>query len=65
MWQKLLIGVALVLVIEGIMPALNPHGFRKAMLMAAQLDERLLRVWGVVSMIVGAILIYWLTGSAA
>jgi len=64
MWQQLLIGLGLVLVIEGILPALNPHGFRQAMLMVAQLDERALRVFGVVSMVVGAVLIYWLTGAA-
>lgn len=62
MWQHLLIGLGLVLVIEGILPALNPRRFRQAMLMAAQLDERVLRIWGVVSMALGALLIYWLTG---
>ncbi|HKK04353.1 MAG TPA: DUF2065 domain-containing protein [Gammaproteobacteria bacterium] len=64
MWQQLLIGLGLVLVIEGILPALNPRGFRQAMLMVAQLDERALRIFGVVSMAVGAVLIYWLTGAA-
>ncbi|MEJ2507928.1 MAG: DUF2065 domain-containing protein [Gammaproteobacteria bacterium] len=64
MWQQLLIGLGLVLVIEGILPALNPRGFRQAMLMVAQLDERALRIFGVASMAVGAVLIYWLTGAA-
>jgi len=64
MWQQLLIGLGLVLVIEGILPALNPRGFRQVMLMAAQMDERAVRGLGVVSMAVGAVLIYWLTGAA-
>lgn len=55
------IALALVLVIEGIIPALAPGAFRRAMLLMARTDDRTLRVSGLGSMIVGAILLYLLT----
>lgn len=60
MWHELLIAGALVLVIEGLLPALNPKGYRQVMQAASQLDEKTVRITGLASMIVGAILIYFL-----
>lgn len=50
--------VALVLVIEGILPFLNPSGWRRMMVMAAQLDDATLRAIGLTSMILGVVLLY-------
>lgn len=58
MWHDLLVALALVLVIEGILPFLNPAGWRDMMLKAAQMDDRSLRLVGLVSMIIGVILLY-------
>lgn len=58
MWQDLLAALALLLVLEGIMPFLNPAQFRKTLLSAAQLRDRSLRVIGLVSMIGGVVLLY-------
>lgn len=55
------IALALVLVIEGLLPALAPTLFRRAMLSMAQTDARTLRLSGLASMIIGAILLYLLT----
>ncbi len=58
MWVDLLTALALVCVIEGIMPFLNPAGLRKVMLLAAQLDDMSLRIAGLSSMIMGILLLY-------
>ncbi len=59
-WVDLGAALALVLVIEGLLPLLSPRGFREAMLAAVQLDDRVLRVLGLVSMATGALLLYWI-----
>jgi uncharacterized protein YjeT (DUF2065 family) len=58
MWQQLLIALALVLIIEGILPFLNPRGMRNVMKSMAELDDKSLRISGLVSMIIGLILLY-------
>lgn len=58
MWQDLFTAIALVLVIEGIMPFLNPAGFRNTMAMIAQMDNKVLRIIGVASMTAGVVLLY-------
>jgi uncharacterized protein YjeT (DUF2065 family) len=55
--------LALMIIIEGIMPFIAPARFRETMLRLAQLDERRLRVLGLLSLIVGLIglqLAHWL-----
>jgi uncharacterized protein YjeT (DUF2065 family) len=58
MWHDLLAALALVLVIEGVMPFLSPDGWRRMMLSVSQLDDRALRTAGLVSMLTGAGLLY-------
>lgn len=58
MWIDLLSALALLLVIEGILPFLNPAGMRKTMRMLSEMDDKTLRVTGFFTMIAGAILLY-------
>ena len=58
MWTEILTALALVLVIEGIMPFLNPAAMRRMMVMVAQMDDKSLRVVGLTSMISGVLLLY-------
>ena len=58
MWNDLLIAIALVMVIEGILPFINPKGWRSMMLAVSQLDDRTLRVTGLVSMVLGVAMLY-------
>ncbi|MFT7460654.1 MAG: hypothetical protein ACI909_003342 [Planctomycetota bacterium] len=58
MWSELFTALALVLVLEGIMPFINPDGLRKMFAMALQLDDKTLRFIGLSSMIAGLILLY-------
>lgn len=62
MWQELVVAIALVLVIEGITPALSPASFRRGLLMIAQMEDRVLRRIGLVAMAAGALLIYLIKG---
>ncbi|MDZ7802541.1 DUF2065 domain-containing protein [Thiohalophilus sp.] len=54
--------IALVLVIEGITPALSPTSFRRGLLMVAQMSDRVLRRIGLAAMLGGALLIYLVKG---
>lgn len=56
-WQELWVALALVLVIEGILPFLSPSGLRKAYAQMIQMDDRILRLYGLVSMVAGAVLL--------
>ncbi len=58
MWQELLVAIALVLVIEGILPFLSPNGMRRAWLSMAAMDNRSLRITGLLSMAIGVLLLY-------
>ncbi len=58
MWQQLLVALALVLIIEGIMPFLSPRGMKQLMQTMSQMDDRSIRVSGFISMMLGLILLY-------
>ena len=57
-WSYLLTGLALVLVIEGLMPFANPGGFRRYLLTLAQQPDGSLRTAGLISMLIGVGLLY-------
>lgn len=57
-WKDLFSALALVMVIEGLMPFANPEGSRRAMLTIAQMPARTLRTIGLVSIIGGLGLLY-------
>lgn len=58
MWHDLFTALALVLVIEGMLPFLTPNGWRRAMMSAATMSDQALRVAGLVSMVAGVVLLY-------
>lgn len=58
MWHDLWVAMALMLVIEGIWPFLSPDGMRRMLLMAAQQENRALRIGGLISMLCGLGLLY-------
>ena len=59
LWTDLLSAVALVLVLEGILPFANPRGFKRRLEQVAGLDDRHLRGVGLAVMIGGALLLYF------
>ena len=58
MWHDLAIALCLVFIIEGIMPFINPGGWRKMVFNVARLDDRSMRIMGLVSMLIGLGLLY-------
>lgn len=57
-WQDFLAAFALMLVFEGILPFLNPQRFRNMLKMLDEIDDRLVRRIGLVSMLAGLGLLY-------
>ena len=58
MWDDVVRAIALVLVIEGMLPFLSPDGWRQAMIQAGQLSDKTLRIIGFASMIAGVLVLY-------
>jgi uncharacterized protein len=58
MWNELWIAVALMLVIEGIVPFLSPDTVRRMIVTMAQMDDRSMRIAGLLSMLAGLGLLY-------
>ena len=58
MWEDIIRAIALVLVIEGILPFLSPDGWRQAMLQAGRLSDKTLRGVGLSSMLIGVLILY-------
>lgn len=58
MWETLLAAVALMLVLEGIIPFLYPGKWRNLVARLAQISDGQLRVMGLVSMLIGVALLY-------
>ncbi|MEQ8496127.1 MAG: DUF2065 domain-containing protein [Gammaproteobacteria bacterium] len=58
MLTDLFAAIALMLVLEGISPFLSPARFREALQSAARLDDRVLRLLGLASMVAGVAILY-------
>lgn len=58
-WSDLLSALALVLIIEGLMPFANPGWMKRMMLSLAQMEDGPLRGAGLVSMVVGLVMLYF------
>lgn len=60
MWLDLAKAFCLVLVIEGIMPFVAPARWRNLAQLMAQIDDRAMRIVGFTSMMLGAVLLFFL-----
>jgi len=57
-WQALVAGFGFYLILEGLLPFLNPNGFKKAMAVALQTPEKQLRRFGACMLVVGVIVLF-------
>lgn len=57
MWQDLWVALALVLVIEGMLPFINPRAMRNVWQQMATMDDKGLRLAGLISMLAGVLLL--------
>jgi uncharacterized protein len=58
-WSDLLAGVALYLVLEGVLPFLNPQAMKRVLTAMATFSDQRLRLWGLASMAAGVLLLYF------
>ena len=61
-WGDLGAAVALMLIIEGIMPFINPGTFRQMLEMVSKMEERSVRTLGAIWIGLGIALLYWVRG---
>ncbi|MCH8174337.1 MAG: DUF2065 domain-containing protein [Proteobacteria bacterium] len=60
MWHELAVAFCLMLVIEGIIPFVNPGRWRQLLKMLDQIDDRTMRMIGLGSMLTGTALLYFI-----
>jgi uncharacterized protein len=57
-WEVVPAAIALVFVIEGMMPFLSPNHWRRMLVTVGQMDDRVIRKIGLGSMLFGVFLLY-------
>lgn len=58
MWNDLFAALALVMVIEGLLPFISPRNYRQTMAQVVKMNDRNLRVIGFISMLIGLGMLY-------
>jgi len=58
MWNDFLAAIALVMILEGILPFLSPARLRQTLLLSSQLNDSSLRFIGLTAMVLGCVLLY-------
>jgi len=61
-WTDLFAAFALYLIIEGALPFASPRGWKQSIELIARLNERQLRIFGLLSMIAGLVLLALVRG---
>lgn len=57
-WQVLPVALALVLIIEGVLPFLSPASWREMLALVGQTEDRVIRKIGLGSMLAGLLILY-------
>lgn len=60
-WQEILTAVALLLVIEGMLPFVGPARYKQLVAQIARLGDNQLRTFGLMSMIAGLLLLFFVS----
>lgn len=58
MWEDLGKAFCLMLVLEGVLPFLYPNRWRRMVIVIAQVSDRQLRITGLISMLMGTVLLF-------
>jgi uncharacterized protein YjeT (DUF2065 family) len=61
-WTEILTALALVLVIEGILPFVSPGRYRQMVAQIVRLGDNQLRTFGLGTMIAGVVLLFFIRG---
>jgi uncharacterized protein len=57
-WQVLPVALALVFIVEGMLPFISPNRWRGMLAVAARMDDRMIRYIGLGSMLCGVAILY-------
>ena len=57
-WQVLPVAIALVFIVEGMLPFISPNRWRAMLALVAQMDDRMIRNIGLGSMWFGVVILY-------
>ena len=57
-WQVLPVAIALVFIVEGMLPFVSPNRWRAMLTMAEKMDDRVIRNVGLGSMLFGVVILY-------
>jgi uncharacterized protein len=60
MWADLFAAIALLFVFEGMMPFANPQKWRETILLIAKQPDKTLRTMGLISMLLGCFLVFFI-----
>jgi hypothetical protein len=61
-WNDLFAALALVFVIEGLLPFINPSAYKSTMMQMATFPEKSIRMIGLGSMVVGVVFLFLIRG---
>jgi uncharacterized protein YjeT (DUF2065 family) len=61
-WTEILTALALVLVIEGLLPFISPGRYRQMVAQIVRLGDNQLRTFGLGTMIAGVVLLFFIRG---
>ncbi|PSJ17183.1 DUF2065 domain-containing protein [Nitrosomonas supralitoralis] len=61
MWENLLIAIALMLILEGMLPFLSPNIWREVFRKLAEINDSQIRFIGLTSMLIGLIMLVIIT----
>ncbi len=57
-WQVLPVAIALVFIVEGMLPFISPNRWRTMLALAEQMDDRIIRRVGLGCMLFGIVILY-------
>ncbi|MEZ5502499.1 MAG: DUF2065 domain-containing protein [Halioglobus sp.] len=57
-WQVLPVAIALLFIVEGMLPFISPNRWRAMLVMAQQMEDRTIRNIGLGSMLFGIVILY-------
>ncbi len=58
-WHVLPVALALVFILEGLIPFISPGRWRNMLAVAGEMEDRVIRNIGLSSMLFGLVLLYW------
>ncbi len=59
MWHEIITSIALLLIIEGMIPFISPDSYKKFVVRMSKLNDYNLRLIGLISIIIGVLILFF------